>query len=147
MCLIRCFVCGDKLGFSTRRSLEYCHSSWSQSLRFCCVISPSVPSSSSSSSARHGDGLYDSYMRTDHILKDDADTNSPSGLPPVPKHTVSVPTNTHPCSHTHTHTHRSVSTHTNTQESRVDTVASARAQVELSQPSITPTLGHVTSID
>ncbi|XP_075880520.1 dual specificity tyrosine-phosphorylation-regulated kinase 3 isoform X2 [Nelusetta ayraudi] len=27
-------------------------------------------------------------MRTDHILKDDADTNSPSGLPPVPKHTV-----------------------------------------------------------
>ncbi|XP_030584853.1 dual specificity tyrosine-phosphorylation-regulated kinase 3 isoform X1 [Archocentrus centrarchus] len=38
--------------------------------------------------ARHGDGLYDSYMRTDHILKDEADTNSPSGLPPVPKHTV-----------------------------------------------------------
>uniref|UniRef100_A0A1A8EY04 dual-specificity kinase n=2 Tax=Nothobranchius TaxID=28779 RepID=A0A1A8EY04_9TELE len=38
--------------------------------------------------ARHGDGLYDSYMRTDHILKNEADTNSPSGLPPVPKHTV-----------------------------------------------------------
>ncbi|XP_070758951.1 dual specificity tyrosine-phosphorylation-regulated kinase 3 isoform X1 [Enoplosus armatus] len=38
--------------------------------------------------ARHGDGLYDSYMRTDHILKDEADTNSPSGLPPMPKHTV-----------------------------------------------------------
>ncbi|XP_013857523.1 dual specificity tyrosine-phosphorylation-regulated kinase 3 [Austrofundulus limnaeus] len=37
---------------------------------------------------RHGDGLYDSYMRTDHILKDEADTNSPSGLPPMPKHTV-----------------------------------------------------------
>ncbi|XP_061778507.1 dual specificity tyrosine-phosphorylation-regulated kinase 2-like [Nerophis ophidion] len=38
--------------------------------------------------ARHGDGLYDSYMRTDHILKEDADTNSPSGLPPMPKHTA-----------------------------------------------------------
>ncbi|XP_029005801.1 dual specificity tyrosine-phosphorylation-regulated kinase 3 [Betta splendens] len=38
--------------------------------------------------ARHGDGLYDSYMRTDHILKEDADKNSPSGLPPVSKHTV-----------------------------------------------------------
>uniref|UniRef100_A0AAQ4RLA5 dual-specificity kinase n=1 Tax=Gasterosteus aculeatus aculeatus TaxID=481459 RepID=A0AAQ4RLA5_GASAC len=38
--------------------------------------------------ARHGDGLYDSYMRTDHILKDEADTNSPAGLPPMPKHTV-----------------------------------------------------------
>ncbi|CAG5982529.1 unnamed protein product [Menidia menidia] len=38
--------------------------------------------------ARHGDGLYDSYMRTDHILKEEADTNSPSGLPPMPKHTV-----------------------------------------------------------
>lgn len=38
--------------------------------------------------ARHGDGLYDSYMRTDHILKDEADTDSPSGLPPMPKHTV-----------------------------------------------------------
>uniref|UniRef100_A0A3Q2TSA6 dual-specificity kinase n=1 Tax=Fundulus heteroclitus TaxID=8078 RepID=A0A3Q2TSA6_FUNHE len=37
---------------------------------------------------RHGDGLYDSYMRTDHILKDEADTNSPSGLPPMPKHAV-----------------------------------------------------------
>lgn len=46
-------------------------------------------------SARHGDGLYDSYMRTDHILKDDADTNSPSGLPPMPKHTVSAHTQTH----------------------------------------------------
>lgn len=45
--------------------------------------------------ARHGDGLYDSYMRTDHLLKDDADTNSPSGLPPVPKHTVSIHTNTY----------------------------------------------------
>lgn len=45
--------------------------------------------------ARHGDGLYDSYMRTDHILKDNADTNSPSGLPPVPKHTVSIYTNTY----------------------------------------------------
>lgn len=48
----------------------------------------------SSPAARHGDGLYDSYMRTDHILKDDADTNSPSGLPPVPKHTVSIQWNT-----------------------------------------------------
>ncbi|XP_068598349.1 dual specificity tyrosine-phosphorylation-regulated kinase 3 isoform X1 [Brachionichthys hirsutus] len=38
--------------------------------------------------ARHGDGLYDSYMRTDHVLKDDAGTNSPSGLPPMPKHTA-----------------------------------------------------------
>ncbi|CAL8339637.1 unnamed protein product [Merluccius merluccius] len=39
--------------------------------------------------ARHGDGLYDSYMRTDHILKEEADTNnSPSGLPPMSKHTV-----------------------------------------------------------
>lgn len=47
------------------------------------------------SSARHGDGLYDSYMRTDHILKDEADTNSPSGLPPMPKHTVSINTHTH----------------------------------------------------
>uniref|UniRef100_H3CPA8 dual-specificity kinase n=1 Tax=Tetraodon nigroviridis TaxID=99883 RepID=H3CPA8_TETNG len=37
--------------------------------------------------ARHADGLYDSYMRTDHILKDEADTG-PSGLPPMPKHTV-----------------------------------------------------------
>ncbi|XP_077429677.1 dual specificity tyrosine-phosphorylation-regulated kinase 3 [Vanacampus margaritifer] len=35
--------------------------------------------------ARHGDGLYDSYMRTDHILKEDTDTHSPSGLPPMPK--------------------------------------------------------------
>lgn len=41
--------------------------------------------------ARHGDGLYDSYMRTDHIMNQDADVNgqSPSGLPPLPKHTVS----------------------------------------------------------
>ncbi|XP_061544443.1 dual specificity tyrosine-phosphorylation-regulated kinase 3 [Phycodurus eques] len=38
--------------------------------------------------ARHGDGLYDSYMRTDHILKEDTDTNSPSGLPPMPKLTA-----------------------------------------------------------
>lgn len=45
--------------------------------------------------ARHGDGLYDSYMRTDHILKDEAETNSPSGLPPMPKHTVSMHTSTH----------------------------------------------------
>lgn len=44
-------------------------------------------------SARHGDGLYDSYMRTDHILKDEADTG-PSGLPPMPKHTVSIHTDT-----------------------------------------------------
>lgn len=28
-------------------------------------------------------------MRTDHILKDEADTG-PSGLPPMPKHTVSI---------------------------------------------------------
>lgn len=48
-------------------------------------------------SVRHGDGLYDSYMRTDHILKDEADTNSPSGLPPMPKHTVSKQ-NTHAAS-------------------------------------------------
>jgi len=43
------------------------------------------------STARHGDGLYDSYMRTDHIVNQDADVNgqSPSGLPPLPKHTVS----------------------------------------------------------
>ncbi|KAL1007844.1 hypothetical protein UPYG_G00092350 [Umbra pygmaea] len=41
--------------------------------------------------ARHGDGLYDSYMRTDHPVKDDADTNSPAGLPPIPKHTVNKP--------------------------------------------------------
>lgn len=80
----------------------------------CCIISPSFSSSSSSSSARHGDGLYDSYMRTDHILKDDADTNSPSGLPSVPKHTVSVPTNTHPCSHTSAHPPLSPHSHTNT---------------------------------
>lgn len=53
---------------------------------FCSSLSPT---------ARHGDGLYDSYMRTDHILKDEADTNSPSGLPPMPKHTVSIHTNTH----------------------------------------------------
>ncbi|KAJ8391145.1 hypothetical protein AAFF_G00095740 [Aldrovandia affinis] len=39
--------------------------------------------------ARHGDGLYDSYMRTDHIVNEDIDANShsPSGLPPLPKHT------------------------------------------------------------
>ncbi|XP_051769090.1 dual specificity tyrosine-phosphorylation-regulated kinase 3 [Ctenopharyngodon idella] len=45
--------------------------------------------------ARHGDGLYDSYMRTDHIVNQDADVNgqSPSGLPPLPKHTgVNKPT-------------------------------------------------------
>ncbi|XP_041946864.1 dual specificity tyrosine-phosphorylation-regulated kinase 3 isoform X1 [Alosa sapidissima] len=44
--------------------------------------------------ARHGDGLYDSYMRTDHILNEDADINghSPAGLPPLPKHsTVNKP--------------------------------------------------------
>ena len=41
-------------------------------------------------SARHADGLYDSYMRTDHILKEETDTNSPSGLPPMSKHTVSA---------------------------------------------------------
>lgn len=43
------------------------------------------------STARHGDGLYDSYMRTDHVVNQDADVNgqSPSGLPPLPKHTVS----------------------------------------------------------
>lgn len=51
-------------------------------------------------SARHGDGLYDSYMRTDHILKDEADTNSPPGMPPMPKHTVST------CTLTHTHMHK-----------------------------------------
>lgn len=41
--------------------------------------------------ARHGDGLYDSYMRNDHVVNQDADVNgqSPSGLPPLPKHTVS----------------------------------------------------------
>uniref|UniRef100_A0A8C6TAJ0 dual-specificity kinase n=1 Tax=Neogobius melanostomus TaxID=47308 RepID=A0A8C6TAJ0_9GOBI len=38
--------------------------------------------------ARHGDGLYDSYMRTEHILKEDSDPSSPNGLPPMPKHTV-----------------------------------------------------------
>ena len=72
-----------------------------------CVADLMIPhhhtdlfSSSVSLSARHGDGLYDSYMRTDHILKDEADTNSPSGLPPMPKHTVSVHTSTH------IHTHR-----------------------------------------
>lgn len=32
-------------------------------------------------------------MRTDHILKDEADTG-PSGLPPMPKHTVSIHTDT-----------------------------------------------------
>ncbi|XP_070296153.1 dual specificity tyrosine-phosphorylation-regulated kinase 2-like [Salvelinus sp. IW2-2015] len=37
--------------------------------------------------ARHGDGLYNSYMRTDHLLKEEADTHSPAGLPPIPKHT------------------------------------------------------------
>lgn len=42
--------------------------------------------------ARHGDGLYDSYMRTDHIVNEDADLNghSPAALPPLHKHTVSV---------------------------------------------------------
>uniref|UniRef100_A0A3P9HPM3 dual-specificity kinase n=2 Tax=Oryzias latipes TaxID=8090 RepID=A0A3P9HPM3_ORYLA len=40
------------------------------------------------STARHGDGLYDSYMRTDHILKNDADTHSPPGVATMPKHTV-----------------------------------------------------------
>ncbi|XP_018614037.1 dual specificity tyrosine-phosphorylation-regulated kinase 3 [Scleropages formosus] len=39
--------------------------------------------------ARHADGLYDSYMRTDHIASEDthAVDHSPSGLPPLPKHT------------------------------------------------------------
>ncbi|KAJ7994423.1 hypothetical protein DPEC_G00249120 [Dallia pectoralis] len=41
--------------------------------------------------ARHGDGLYDSYMRTDHLVKEDPDTNCPAGLPPLPKHTVNKP--------------------------------------------------------
>ncbi|KAL2091150.1 hypothetical protein ACEWY4_013413 [Coilia grayii] len=44
--------------------------------------------------ARHGDGLYDSYMRTDHIVNPDADLNghSPAALPPLPKHsTVNKP--------------------------------------------------------
>ncbi|XP_012687475.1 dual specificity tyrosine-phosphorylation-regulated kinase 3 [Clupea harengus] len=45
--------------------------------------------------ARHGDGLYDSYMRTDHIVNENtADLNghSPAGLPPLPKHsTVNKP--------------------------------------------------------
>lgn len=81
-------------------------------------------------------------MRTDHILKDDADTNSPSGLPPVPKHTVSVPTNTPVFSHKRTPN----AVHTRTKSS-VDSVASARVQVELSQLSIAPTLDHVTTID
>lgn len=40
--------------------------------------------------ARHGDGLYDSYMRTDHILKNDADTQSPPGVATMPKHTVRI---------------------------------------------------------
>lgn len=61
------------------------------------LYGPDLFHSSVHPSARHGDGLYDSYMRTDHILKDDADTNSPSGLPPMPKHTVS--THTHTLSH------------------------------------------------
>lgn len=40
---------------------------------------------------RHADGLYDSYMRTDHVVNDDMDAEGrcPSGLPPLPKHTVS----------------------------------------------------------
>ncbi|KAF5895867.1 dual specificity tyrosine-phosphorylation-regulated kinase 2-like [Clarias magur] len=40
--------------------------------------------------ARHGDGLYDSYMRTDHIVNEEADLNgqSPGALPPLHKHTV-----------------------------------------------------------
>ncbi|XP_023688144.2 dual specificity tyrosine-phosphorylation-regulated kinase 3 isoform X1 [Paramormyrops kingsleyae] len=39
---------------------------------------------------RHADGLYDSYMRTDHVVNDDMDAEgrSPSGLPPLPKHTA-----------------------------------------------------------
>eukprot|EP00063_Salmo_salar_P049062 XP_014023897.1 PREDICTED: dual specificity tyrosine-phosphorylation-regulated kinase 2-like [Salmo salar] len=41
--------------------------------------------------ARHGDGLYNSYMRTDHLLKEEADAHSPAGLPPIPKHTVNKP--------------------------------------------------------
>ncbi|KAM8868769.1 dual specificity tyrosine-phosphorylation-regulated kinase 3 isoform X1 [Synchiropus splendidus] len=36
-------------------------------------------------SARHGDGLYDSYLRMDHILKDEPDTINQSGLPPMGK--------------------------------------------------------------
>lgn len=44
------------------------------------------------STARHGDGLYDSYMRTDHIVNEEADLNgqSPGALPPLHKHTVSA---------------------------------------------------------
>ncbi|CAL1607956.1 unnamed protein product [Knipowitschia caucasica] len=38
--------------------------------------------------ARHGDGLYDSYMRPEHILKEEQDPSSPSSLPPMSKHTV-----------------------------------------------------------
>ncbi|MBN3303357.1 DYRK2 kinase, partial [Amia calva] len=39
--------------------------------------------------ARHGDGLYDSYMRTDPVGNEDPDSHghSPSSLPPLPKHT------------------------------------------------------------
>ncbi|XP_028853345.1 dual specificity tyrosine-phosphorylation-regulated kinase 3 [Denticeps clupeoides] len=39
--------------------------------------------------ARHGDVLYDSYMRAEHIVNGDADVNghNPPGLPPLPKHT------------------------------------------------------------
>ncbi|KAI1892448.1 hypothetical protein AGOR_G00133470 [Albula goreensis] len=40
--------------------------------------------------ARHGDSLYESYMRAEHTAKEDAAMNghSPAGLPPLPKHTV-----------------------------------------------------------
>ncbi|KAK6472030.1 dual specificity tyrosine-phosphorylation-regulated kinase 2-like [Huso huso] len=39
--------------------------------------------------ARHGDGLYDSYMRSDQAGKHgtDSDGHSPAVLPPLPKHT------------------------------------------------------------
>ena len=56
--------------------------------------------------ARHADGLYDSYMRTDHILKEETDTNSPSGLPPMSKHTVSERP-----AYTHTHTQQNQPLH------------------------------------
>ncbi|KAG7472623.1 hypothetical protein MATL_G00110700 [Megalops atlanticus] len=39
--------------------------------------------------ARHGDAFYESYIRSDHAVNEDAGMNghSPAGLPPLPKHT------------------------------------------------------------
>ncbi|KAG9352897.1 hypothetical protein JZ751_017473 [Albula glossodonta] len=75
--------------------------------------------------ARHGDGLYDSYMRTDHIVNEDADAkgHSPAGLPPLPK-------NTNGSSHAPSKTTTALS-----KERSVDSTSSAKSTDSASKPS------------